>query len=348
MRTVISMLTVLIALTFAAAAHPAEKDRGGGGAAHAARASKSETPVANVKTVEVPEEVVWDFMVWTDSTGKRQVRTKPLSLDGKEVHMEKRSGSCFDVSVDRLCKEDQKLLSEVYSAEKARKQLLAEREAFQDAVKKALEANPDETAVRQAELQKDREEEFLKSNNGKDFDLCFPIRDISAGRQPNSTLEHRSGHKATWDGNVPAGCYALNLGVEEIRKGVMCKPYQQKVKLSATEAAWVEKGDRLVIRGKASFLFGSGEWQTLQGAWYEWHGSRGGGIHEGGRGRSGRTLILSLENPTFTIERTKTDSSLKEKIKARALELKAIEAKEEEAAKAEKQRQEKSNPFNDK
>jgi hypothetical protein len=46
--------------------------------------------------------------------------------------------------------------------------------------------------------------------------------------------------------------------------------------------------------------------------------------------------------------RVNRDSSLNDKIKARAAELKAIEAKEEAAKNAVQRREEKANPFNDK
>ena len=121
----------------------------------------------------------------------------------------------------------------------------------------------------------------------------------------------------------------------------MYKSFDKGFTISATEAAWIKKGDRLVIRGKASFQLG-----TTRDAWYVWHGSHGG--VKGGRHRSDGSIVLTFQNPSFTVERSKTDSTLKDKIKARALELKAIEAKEEEAARSTERDAEKADPFKDK
>ena len=65
MRTVISALIVLIVFNFAAVAHGKGKGKTGT-TAYKTPANKDDTPVVTVKTVDVPEEVVWDFMVWTD------------------------------------------------------------------------------------------------------------------------------------------------------------------------------------------------------------------------------------------------------------------------------------------
>jgi len=54
--------------------------------------------------------------------------------------------------------------------------------------------------------------------------------------------------------------------------------------------------------------------------------------------------MLRLENPTFTVERTKADVTLKERVKTRALELKTLEAKEEEAAKSNERERRKADP----
>ena len=140
---------------------------------------------------------------------------KPLSLDGKNVHMTRKDGSSIDISLDRFSKQDQELLSQAYSAETREKRLLAEREAFHDAVKKALETFPGETSIKQAELREDREQEFLQAYDGTEFYLVFPIVDISPTRVP--------------------GCYTLHFGNEQTRKAVM-SCWQQAVKLSATDA----------------------------------------------------------------------------------------------------------------
>ena len=78
-----------------------------------------------------------------DRLNRASIRcAKPLSMDGKEVHMERKNGSSFDVSIDRFCKEDQKLLSQVYSAEKQQKLLLEEEGCLSQGRKKGTRSRP--------------------------------------------------------------------------------------------------------------------------------------------------------------------------------------------------------------
>jgi hypothetical protein len=178
-------------------------------------------------------------------------------------------------------------------------------------------------------LEKEREKDFLEAHDGKDFTLRFPIRDI---HERNAT---RRG-KGMALGRAPEqDSYMLTLDTEESQDGrqngkqtISSIP----VKLSATEAAWVTQGDQLVVRGKTSYLFASREYFKSDGAWYVWYAGN-------------RTLRLRLREPTLTIERVKADTTLKEKVKARVLQLKSLEA--QEGANAQLQ-DKKADPFTDK
>jgi len=188
MKSLLSMLIVFCFL-FVQIARIEAQPRTGKGSQRASSAKNVEAaiPSAELKTVESPDEVVWDFILWTDSTNKHHLCAKPLSLDGKNVHMTRKDGSLINIPVDRFSKQDQELLSQAYSAEK-RKTLLAEREAFHDAVKRALETFPGETSIKQAELREDREKEFLQAYDGTEFYFVFPIVDISPSRSATGLM----------------------------------------------------------------------------------------------------------------------------------------------------------------
>ena len=104
---------------------------------------------------------------------------------------------------------------------------------FREDFAKASEVPADATTIRKDSIQKAQEEAFLQSYDGKDICLRFPITDI-----------HTYGHGA--------GVYLLN---QEIEVSYNLQPQVDFFRLSASEAAWVSKGDWLTIRGKANFSF---------------------------------------------------------------------------------------------
>ena len=301
---------------------------------------ENEIPKAEIKTIDVPDSIEWDFMLWTDASGKHQARGKVLSIDGKEVRLEKEGGAILKIAIDKLCTADRELLKAAYEAESEMQSEQTDREKFRKDVEKAFEVPADETTIRKQTLRNAQEDAFLKSYNGKDICLRFPIDDIkpvtSRGRGSGAMGKGKGGGQA-----VP-GVYQLSLEREASYGLMPSEGYGRmpwgygnfgQVRLSASEAAWVSKGDCLTIRGKAKFSFDRLDRN----------------IYFSLTARNFSNLVyLTMDEPKYVIVRTKHDSSLNDKIKARGAELKAIEAKEEEARKAEQRREEKANPFSDK
>jgi hypothetical protein len=322
---VVFVLTVLTVFTLAAVARGQAKRKAGTAAHKATAASKSEDeiPKAEIKTIDVPDSIEWDFMLWTDASGKHQVRGKVLSIDGKEVRLEKEGGAILKVAIDKFCTADRKLLTAAYEAESEMQSEQTAGEKFRKDVEKASEVPADETTIRKQSLRQAQEEAFLKSYDGTDICLRFPIKDIEPARSGGF-------------GQVPLGTYELSPE-REASYGIMHWGNRSdaiEVRLSASEAAWVSKGDCLTIRGKANFRFG---WPGRRMERNDFSYSRGNSV-----------VCLTIDKPRYVIMRVNRDSSLNDKIKARAAELKAIEAKEEAAKNAVQRREEKANPFNDK
>jgi hypothetical protein len=98
MRSAVSIIAaLLVTITYA---NPVFAQRRGELTGRASQPSSSRStnrasadyPVAKTKTVDVSDGLEWDYAIWSDSTGRHQVRAKPLSLDNGSVRLEKKHG----------------------------------------------------------------------------------------------------------------------------------------------------------------------------------------------------------------------------------------------------------------
>jgi len=267
-------------------------------------------PTAKLETVEDQEKVAWDYMIWHDAKG-RQMRAKLLSVEGQTLRMVREGGKIFELSLDCFSKEDQELVKDFQASEERDKELSHIAEELTHAVQDVLKDNPGETAIRRAALQESQQKAFLKDWDGRALTLRFPIDDISeAERTP--------------------GVYRLVLGSGD---GAL---HSMPLRLTKTEAAWVEKGDTLVVKGRATFSFWSlsKKGPPQRDYWLSWS-SQGGGDF----------LTMQLQAPTFSVERHIQSGSLKKRIEARIAELKALEAKEESEKEKGDEKEPKGDPF---
>jgi hypothetical protein len=297
MKAAVSLLIFPFVFNFVAVAHVRGQPYGKAGTAAQQSTtvtnSENDIPKPVIKTIDDPGKIVWDYMIWTDSTGNFKVQAKVLSIDGKEVRLEKEGGAILKIAIEKFCKADRELLTDAYEAESEMQPGQTDRERFREDVKKALEVPANETAIRKQSIREAKQEAFLKSYNGKDICLRFPIKDIEPA------LSRR--HPKEGDLVIP-GIYQLSLEGKEASYGLLDwngSGASQQVRLSASEAAWVSKGDCLTIRGKATFKFGD----------------RPPGVRVC---FSFLSLCLVLEKPEYAIVRSKHNSSLNDKIKARA------------------------------
>ena len=58
-----------------------------------------------------------EFHAFDGSSGKHQVRGKVLSINGKELRLEKEGGVILQIAIDKFCKADRELLTAAYEAE---------------------------------------------------------------------------------------------------------------------------------------------------------------------------------------------------------------------------------------
>jgi len=124
---------------------------------------------------------------------------------------------------------------------------------------------------------------------------------------------------------LPDGQYHLQFGEETMWVKPSADPgYLSQscggiaiVRLTASQAAWVNKGDKLIVRGKADFTFkGAGS-----GAWLNWC-------------RSNLYLHLNLRGVKLSLTRDEPDTTLADAVAARVAQFKAVQAAEAaEAAK---------------
>ncbi len=184
----------------------------------------------------------------------------------------------------------------------------ADREKFRKDVVKVFEVPANATTLQKGSIQKAQQEAFLKSYNGKDICLRFPIEDIRPAGPGVYWLSKKPEHSPDLFPECPI------------------------VKLSASEAEWVSKGDCITVRGKARFTF---ERTNMRPSITSFRC-----IVE--HGNNTHLVYMVLEKPEVVIVRVKHGSSLNDKIKARAAEPKTTESKEAEARKAEQRREEKA------
>ena len=89
------------------------------------------------------------------------------------------------------------------------------------------------------------------------------------------------------------------------------------VRLTASQAAWVNKGDKLIVKGTADFTFKD----AGSGAWLNWQ-------------HSGLSLYLNLRGVKLSLTRDEPDTTLADAVAARVAQFKAVQAAEAaEAAK---------------
>ena len=312
MRTAISLLIVLFAFNFVAVArgqthdvvvdddHVVVHHHGGGGrggqsygkaktAAHKTTTitkSENDIPKAEIKTIDVPDSIEWDFMLWTDASGNHQVRGKVLSIDGKEVRLEKEGGAILKIAIEKFCKADRELLTAAYEAESLLPKKIATR--FKRKSRKQCRRILRRPALGRLPYATSRKRSFWKQTTIGVYRCQFPVADIRPADSP--------------------GCYRLRLEAEETMGGDNYGGWHDTVKLSPSEAAWVSKGDKLIISGKAQFQFGRGRKSSTKNYFYYWGNPWG---------KWGPNVpYLHFNAPVFRIIRIKHDSSLNDKIKA--------------------------------
>ena len=101
--------------------------------------SENEIPKPEIKTIDIPDSIDWDFILWTDASGKHQVRGKVVSIDGNEVRLEKEGGAILKIAIDKFCKPDRELLTAAYDAEREMQSEHMDCEKFRKDVEKAFE-----------------------------------------------------------------------------------------------------------------------------------------------------------------------------------------------------------------
>ena len=101
------------------------------------RPADSEIPKAEIKTIDVPDSIEWDFMLGRTHPAN-PVRGKVLWIDGKEVRLEKEGGAIRKIAIDKFCTADRELLKAAYEAESEMQSEQTDSEKFRKDVEKLL------------------------------------------------------------------------------------------------------------------------------------------------------------------------------------------------------------------
>ena len=227
----------------------------------------SETiPSIQTQTAKVLKSPTWDYMIWADASEKKHFRAKLLTANEATVQLANLEGTTVTVPVLRFSKADRELIDRYTAKETAILSTDADHHELTEAIKIAM-TSPDDTSIRRKAESEKRQAEFLKRYNGTPFVLCFPISDIT-----DKAIDRDGRNK-----KLPVGQYHLQFGEETIwakptvGAGSSCSAFwplgnQAIVRLTASQAAWVNKGDKLIVKGTADFTFKSG----AKRVWLSW------------------------------------------------------------------------------
>jgi len=286
----------------------------------------SETiPTIQTQTAKVLKSPTWDYMIWTDASEKKHLRAKLLTANEATVHLANLDGTTVNIPVSRFSKADRELIDRYTAKETAILSSDADHDELIEAIKTAMTV-PDDTTIRRTAESEKRQAEFLKCYNGTPFVLCFPISDI--------TQQGVGGFGS--NEKLPDGQYHLQFGEEtmwvkpSVGAGYLCQAWwplasggghiavHAVVRLTASQAAWVNKGDKLIVKGTADFTFKD----AGGGAWLNWSRTNLGSLH------------LNLRGVKLSLTRDEPDTTLADAVAARVAQFKAVQATEAaEAAK---------------
>ncbi len=277
-------------------------------------------PTIQTQTAKVLKSPTWDYMIWTDASEKKHLRAKLLTANEATVHLANLDGTTVTIPVSRFSKADRELIDRYTAKENAILSTDADHDELAEAIKTATTV-PDDTTIRRTAESEKRQAAFLKQYNGKPFVLCFPIEDISHQRERNGGIgaprrpvlsdgyELRLGAETNYDNYE-----GPSRGAEPCQSAFGGSARTALVRLTPSQAAWVNKGDKLIVKGTADFTFKENNERWL----YFWR----------------RGLTLRLKNVSLSLTRDEPDTTLADAVAARVAQFKAVQAAEAaEAAK---------------
>lgn len=240
------------------------------------------------------------------------------------MHLANLDGTTVTIPVSRFSKADRELIDRYTAKETAILSTDADHDELTEAIKTAMTV-PDDTTIRRTAESEKRQAEFLKRYNGTPFVLCFPISDITQqapggswgmGKLPDGQYRLQFGEETMWLKPSAGAGYLYSAGW---RLAGGCGPVGVNaiVRLTASQAAWVNKGDKVIVKGTADFTFK----EAGSGAWLNW-------------GHSNLSLHLNLRSVKLSLTRDEPDTTLADAVAARVAQFKAVQAAEAaEAAK---------------